>query len=87
MEVGRRPQCGHLLGAIPFRFNGLQIFAGHTVASDERIRALARRAYGIAAELRQACDEANRGSCGRQTIGRLARDLRQRMYDLEVLAA
>ena len=53
----------------------------------EHIDMLQRRAYQIAAELRQACDRANRGGCERQTIQRLARDLRQRMYDLEVLAA
>ena len=53
----------------------------------EHIDALERRAYEIAAELRQACDRANRGGHERQTIQRLARDLRQRMYDLEVLAA
>jgi hypothetical protein len=53
----------------------------------ERIHALERRAYDIAAELRRVCDEASRGGCERQTIQRLARDLRQRMYDLEVLAA
>jgi CRISPR/Cas system-associated endoribonuclease Cas2 len=53
---------------------------------DERINALQRRAYQIDAELRQACQEAGYG-CERQTIRRLARELRQRMYDLEVLAA
>jgi hypothetical protein len=44
-------------------------------------------ADALAAELRSACDRASRGGCERQTIARLARDLRQRMYDLEVLAA
>jgi hypothetical protein len=53
---------------------------------DQRINALERRAYELTAELRQVCQEAGYG-CERQTIGRLARDLRQRMYDLEVLAA
>jgi hypothetical protein len=53
---------------------------------DERIDALRRRAYGIDAELRQVCQEAGYGH-ERQTIQRLARELRQRMYDLEVLAA
>ena len=53
----------------------------------ERVSALQRRAYEITAELREVCQEADRGGCDRQTIQRLARDLRQRMYDLEVLAA
>ena len=53
---------------------------------DQRINALERRAYDLDAELRQVCQEAGYG-CERQTIRRLARDLRQRMYDLEVLAA
>ncbi len=54
---------------------------------DEHIDALQRRAYDLDAELRQLCDRANRGGWERQAIGRLARDLRQRMYELEVLAA
>jgi len=53
---------------------------------DQRINALERRAYALDAELRQVCQEAGYG-CERQTIQRLARDLRQRMFDLEVLAA
>lgn len=53
---------------------------------DDRIAALRRRAYEIDAELRQVCQEAGYGH-ERQTIQRLARELRQRMYDLEVLAA
>jgi len=53
---------------------------------DQRINALERRAYDLDAELRQVCQEAGYG-CERQTSRRLARDLRQRMYDLEVLAA
>ena len=53
----------------------------------ERIHALELRGYAIAAELRQACDEASPCSCDRQTIQRLARDLRQRMFDVEVQAA
>lgn len=53
----------------------------------ERIRLLTLRAYEVTAELRQVCDEANRGTCDRQSIQRLAHDLRQRMYDLEALAA
>jgi CRISPR/Cas system-associated endoribonuclease Cas2 len=52
----------------------------------ERINALERRAYELTAELRQVCQETNSGQ-DRQTIQRLAHDLRQRMYDLEVLAA
>jgi hypothetical protein len=51
-----------------------------------RISPESYRAYEPTAELRQVCQEAGYG-CERQTIGRLARDLRQRMYDLEVLAA
>ncbi len=53
---------------------------------DQRINALERRAYALDAELRQVCQDAGYGY-ERQTIQRLARDLRQRMYDLEVLAA
>jgi len=53
----------------------------------EHIDTLRLRAYEIAAELRQACDRANRGGYERQIIQRLARELRQRMYDLEVMAA
>jgi len=53
----------------------------------EHIRTLELRAYQITADLRQACDAAGRGSCDRQAIQRLARDLRQRMHDLETLAA
>jgi predicted secreted protein len=53
---------------------------------DQRITALQRRAYDLDAELRQVCQEAGYGY-ERQTIQRLARELRQRMYDLEVLAA
>jgi len=52
----------------------------------ERIHGLERRAYETSAELRQACYDATYGY-ERQAIQRLARDLRQRMYDLEVLAA
>jgi len=54
---------------------------------DEHINALQRRAYDLDAELRQLCDRAGRGGWERQAIGRLARELRQRMYELEVLAA
>ena len=56
-------------------------------AMHERIRALELRTYDIMAELRHLCDETSRGSCDRQNIQRLARDLRQRMFDLESLAA
>jgi hypothetical protein len=53
----------------------------------ERIETLERRAFEIAAELRQACQEATPRGVERQTILRVARDLRQRICDVEVLAA
>ena len=56
------------------------------VSVHERINLLERRAYELDAELRQVCHDANHGS-ERQTIQRLAHELRQRMYDLEILAA
>ena len=52
----------------------------------ERIQVLERRAYELAEELRKVCNDARRG-CDRQSLHRLAHDLRQRMYDLEILAA